>query len=219
MNSLNQLATEKITIISGPYGSGKTNIAVNLAMDIAEKGEICRIADLDIVNPYFRSADNAKMLEELGVKTMIPEFANTNVDIPALPPDYQLLFTGEGKSVADVGGDADGAAVLGLSHDDYTEAGYKMYFVYNRYRYVSATPEGALEVLEAIQRASGLTFHGIINNSNLGVETDEETVLNAIPYAERFAELGNLPLLMTTAPDWLDIPNTVKIKDITKKLF
>ena len=219
MRSLKELATEKVTVISGPYGSGKTNIAVNLAMDIAESGEKCRIADLDIVNPYFRSADNASMLESLGVQTMIPAFANTNVDIPALPPNYQLLFTGDGKSIADVGGDADGAAVLGLSHDDYVEAGYKMYFVYNRYRYVTSDPEGAMEVLEGIKRASGLEFHGIINNSNLGVETNEEHIKNAIPYAEKLSEMTGLPLLMTTAPDWLEIENTVKITDITKKLF
>jgi len=219
MNSLNSLATEKVTIIAGPYGSGKTNIAVNLAMDIAKSNIECRVADLDIVNPYFRSADNAKMLSDLGVQTLIPEFANTNVDIPALPQNYQLLFNGKGKSIADVGGDADGAAVLGLSHDDYVATGYKMYFVYNRYRYVTVEPMGALEVLEGIKRASGLEFHGIINNSNLGVETTEETILNGIPHAMEFAKIANLPLLLTTSPDWLDVPNTVKIKDITKKLF
>jgi hypothetical protein len=74
-------------------------------------------------------------------------------------------------------------------------------------------------VLEGIKRASGLEFHGIINNSNLGVETTEEVVLNAIPFAKEFAEMAKLPLLMTTTPDWVDVENTVKIKDITKKLF
>ena len=219
MISLKDLATEKVTVISGPYGSGKTNVAVNLAMDIAKSGQVCRIADLDIVNPYFRSADNAKMLEALGVQTMIPTFANTNVDIPALPPNYQLLFTGEGRSVADVGGDDDGAAVLGMSHDQYVESGYKMYFVYNRYRYITSEPEGALEVLEAIKRASGLEFHGIINNSNLGEETNEKIILDAIPYAERLSEIAKLPLLLTTSPDWVELENTVTITDITKKLF
>lgn len=219
MRSLNELATEKITVISGPYGSGKTNIAVNLALDLARSGETCRIADLDIVNPYFRSADNAEMLEKYGVQTLVPEFANTNVDIPALPKNYQLLFTGDGKSVADVGGDGDGAAVLGLSHDEYIEYGYKMYFVYNRYRYITAEPENAIEVLEAIKRASGLEFHGIINNSNLGKETTAETIINAVPFAEKTAELAGLPLVLTTSPDWLDIDGTVKITDITKKLF
>ncbi len=219
MNSLKELATEKITIIAGPFGAGKTNVAVNLAMDIATNGTKSRVADLDIVNPYFRSADNEKMLSEYGIETLIPEFANTNVDIPTLPNNYRLIFEGEGKSVADVGGDADGAAVLGLSHDDYVAAGYKMYFVYNRYRYVTAEPSGALEVMEAIKRSSGLEFHGVINNSNLGIETDEEAILKAIPYAEKFAEMASLPLLATTVPDWLDIPNTIKIKDITKKLF
>lgn len=219
MTQLRDLATEKVTIISGPYGAGKTNVAVNLAMDIAKSGQECRIADLDIVNPYFRSADNAKMLEALGVQTMIPEFANTNVDIPALPPNYHMLFNGNGKSVADVGGDGDGAAVLGLSHDDYVEAGYKMYFVYNRYRYITAEPEGALEVLEAIKRASGLDFHGIINNSNLGAETTKEHIVNSIPYAQKLAEISNLPLLLTTSPDWVSLENTITITDITKKLF
>ena len=106
---------KRLTLLCGHYGSGKTNVALNMAFEIKEQGEDVAIADLDIVNPYFRSADNKELLEKMGVTTLVPEFANTNVDIPALPQNYQLLFNGSGKSIADVGGDGDGAAVLGLS--------------------------------------------------------------------------------------------------------
>ena len=217
--SLSYIPSSPIVIVCGHFGSGKTNVSVALALEMKKSGKNVTLIDIDTVNPYFRAADAKELMEKNGIKCINPEFANTNVDIPSLPSEYSLLFSGEGYSIADVGGDGDGAAVLGLSHDDYIEAGYKMYFVYNRYRYVSATPQGAADVLEAIKRASGLDFHGIINNSNLGCETDEKTVTDAIPYAEEFSKFVNLPLLVTTTPDWVDVPDTVKIKDITKKLF
>ncbi len=219
MKNLTELSNNKITIISGHFGTGKTNVAVNLAMALAEAGKTVRIADLDIVNPYFRSADNAKMLSEKGVRALVPQFANTNVDIPGLPPDYNLMFCGEGFSVADVGGDSDGAAVLGLCHDRYVETGYDMYFVYNKYRPLIAEPESAAIMLRDIERVSGLSFCGIINNSNLGVDTTEETVLGSLENANRLSQIVGLPLVMTTALESLKIPDTVGIKDITKKLF
>lgn len=219
MKNLTELSKNKITIISGHFGTGKTNIAVNLALALAEAGKTVRIADLDIVNPYFRSADNAQMLAEKGVRALVPQFANTNVDIPGLPPDYNLLFCGQGFSVADVGGDSDGAAVLGLSHDMYVEAGYDMYFVYNKYRPLISQPESAAAMLRDIERVSGLRFCGIINNSNLGAETTKETVLASAENAKKLSELTGLPLVMTTALETLNVPDTVGIRDITKKLF
>ena len=209
----------KITVISGPFGAGKTNIAVNAALGLAACGEKCRVADLDTVNPYFRSADNEKMLAARGVGTLVPEFANTNVDIPSLPRRYSEIFAGEGYSVCDVGGDADGAAVLGFSRDDYISAGYAMYFVYNRFRPLTADPGAALELLRHIERVSGLSFCGIINNSNLGEETCAETVREGIPYAEQLAVLAGIPLEITVSPERAPLPGTAVIKDITKKLF
>jgi len=217
---LSELAERaKITVVSGPFGAGKTNIAVNIALALSANGKNCRVADLDTVNPYFRSADNEQMLAALGVETLIPEFANTNVDIPALPRDYNRIFTGEGYSICDVGGDADGASVLGVSHDDYLEAGYAMYFVYNRFRPLTAEPADALEMLRHIERVSGLKFRGIINNSNLGAETTAETVREGIPFANELAAASGLPLEITVSPEWVSLPGTAVIKDITKKLF
>ncbi|MBR0231769.1 MAG: cobalamin biosynthesis protein CobQ [Clostridia bacterium] len=218
--TLSELAERaKITVISGPFGAGKTNIAVNTALALAAKGEICRVADLDTVNPYFRSADNEKMLAAHGVETLVPEFANTNVDIPALPRDYNKIFTGAGYSICDVGGDADGAAVLGVSREDYLNAGCAMYFVYNRFRPLTADPADALEMLRHIERVSGLRFRGIINNSNLGAETTSEVVREGVPFAEKLAALAGLPLEITVSPEWAYLPGTAAIKDITKKLF
>ncbi|MBR4798699.1 MAG: hypothetical protein IK047_00405, partial [Clostridia bacterium] len=154
-----------------------------------------------------------------GVETLAPEFANTNVDIPALPRDYNKIFTGEGYSVCDVGGDPDGAAVLGFSHGEYIAAGYAMYFVYNRFRPLTADPADALELLRHIERVSGLVFRGIINNSNLGAETTAETVREGLPYAQKLAESSGLPLEITVSPDWVKLPGTAAIKDVTKKLF
>ena len=103
---------KKITIIAGHYGVGKTNIAVALAMELRKEAGKAAIADLDIVNPYFRVADNASMLREHDIVALIPPYANTNVDIPTLPESFRTVFDTDIPSVLDVGGDDDGAIVL-----------------------------------------------------------------------------------------------------------
>jgi hypothetical protein len=205
MFRLKDLATEKVTVISGPYGAGKTNVAVNLAMDIAKSGQICRIADLDIVNPYFRSADNAKMLEALGVQTMIPEFANTNVDIPALPQElYAITDDVSHLVVIDVGGDDRGALALGrISHAILGEGDYEMLLVINCYRPLTRDAESTLEVMHEIETAYKIRFTGLVNNSNLGAETTEEDVLSSLKYAEEVSSLTGLPVMMTAVHESL----------------
>ncbi len=191
---------KRITVFAGHYGSGKTNIAVNFALAIAKNGEKTAIADLDIVNPYFRTKDSAKVLEKNGVRLISSEYANTNVDTPALPAEaYSVLWDKSVAAVLDVGGDDRGALALGRYVSAILEENdYEMLFVINKYRPLTADPISALEVMREIEAAGKIRFTGIVNNSNLGEETTVQTVLNSIDYADEVSRLAAIPVKMTT---------------------
>ena len=164
---------KRLTLFAGHYGSGKTNIAVNYALKLAGEGKDVVIADLDIVNPYFRTKDSAAVLEKAGVKLISPQFANTNVDLPALPAEaYRLVQDRSIYGIMDIGGDDRGAYALGRYVPTLKEENnYRMIFVANAYRPLTRTPEDAMEVMREIEEACGLQFTDIINNSNLASET------------------------------------------------
>ena len=87
-----QMDFKKLTVITGHYGSGKTNFAVNLALDTAAQGKKCVVVDLDIVNPYFRTADFEEMFAKRGIALKAPAYANSNLDIPALNISVKSLL-------------------------------------------------------------------------------------------------------------------------------
>ena len=192
---------KRLTLFAGHYGSGKTNIAVNYALHLAKEGKHVVIADLDIVNPYFRTKDSAKVLEEAGVQLISPQFANTNVDLPALPAEaYRLVTDKSIYGIMDIGGDDRGAYALGRYVPAMkAENDYRMVFVANAYRPLTRTPEDALEVMREIEAACGLAFTDIVNNSNLASETTPETVTASEQYMEKLSELSGLPVWLTTA--------------------
>lgn len=192
---------KRLTLFAGHYGSGKTNIAVNYALLLAGQGKQVCIGDLDIVNPYFRTKDSAKVLENAGVTLISPQFANTNVDLPALPAEaYRLVEDKSVYGIMDIGGDDRGAYALGRYVPSILqENNYRMVFVANCYRPLTRTPEDAMEVMAEIESACGLRFTDIINNSNLGSETTPETVLQSRDFIEKLSELTNLPVFATTA--------------------
>ena len=192
---------KRLTLFAGHYGSGKTNIAVNYALALAGEGKRVCIGDLDIVNPYFRTADSAKELEKAGVDLISPQFANSNVDLPALPAEaYRLVSDKACWGVMDIGGDDRGAYALGRYVPAIKEEdNYRMAFVANCYRPLTQTPEEALEVLREIEAACRLPFTCIINNSNLGPETTPQTVLDSLAYMEKLAQLSGLPIWCTAA--------------------
>ena len=192
---------KRLTLFAGHYGSGKTNIAVNYAIALAKEGKKVCIAVLDIVNPYFRTADSAKDLTEAGVTLISPRFANSNVDLPALPAEaYRLVQDKSIYGVMDIGGDDRGAYALGRYVPFIKEEGnYRMIFVANCCRPLTTTAEEALEVMGEIENACGLQFTDIVNNSNLGPETTPETVLASLSYIQKLSELSGLPVFATTA--------------------
>lgn len=191
---------KRITLLAGHYGSGKTNIAVNLAMQLRKTEPRVAVADLDIVNPYFRTKDSQKELEQAGIRFICSEYANSNVDIPALPQTlYAVTDDRDLHCVLDIGGDDRGALALGrLSPAILAENDYEMLFVVNFYRPLTANAADALEVMREIEAAGRLPFTGIINNSNLGDETTADTVLATQERVRELCALSALPLVCTT---------------------
>ena len=208
---------KRVLLLCGHYGSGKTNIAVNLAQAIKREYPTVTLADLDIVNPYFRSKDSATELEEAGIRLICSNYANSNVDIPALPPDlYALTDDRRMKAIIDVGGDDRGALVLGrLAPAILAENDYEMLMVINCYRPLTRDAASTLEVMREIESAGGIRFTALINNSNLGVETTAEDVLASMRYADEVAAMSGLPVVMTTADENLQ----EELKDKIPTLF
>ena len=207
---------KRITLLCGHYGSGKTNVALNMAYDIRKSGEKVTIADLDIVNPYFRTKDSAKELEENGIELIVSEYAGTNVDIPALPAGmYSLTDNKEIKAVIDVGGDDRGALALGrISPAIKEENDYEMLLVINKFRPLTPDAESTVEVMQEIETAGGLKFTGIVNNSNLGELTTAEDVLNSVEYAKKVAEITGLTIKCTTVKQELYTELEGKIENL-----
>ena len=191
---------KRLTLFAGHYGSGKTNIAVNYALQLAKEGKKVCIADLDIVNPYFRTADSAKELEAAGIDLISPKFANSNVDLPALPAEAYRLVEDKGSyGVMDIGGDDRGAYALGRYVPFIIkENNYRMIFVANCYRPLTKTAQDALEVMREIEAACGLKFTDIVNNSHLGNFTDVRTLLDSQDFIKELSSLSGLPVYLTT---------------------
>ena len=190
---------KRITIISGHYGSGKTNIAVNLASELKKQQDNVAICDIDIVNPYYRTKDSEEELKSQQIRLICSKYANSNVDVPALPQEiYAVTDDKSLYSILDVGGDERGALALGRLAPKIVEEDYDMFYVINKYRPLTNDIEGAIEVFNEIESACKIKFTAIINNSNLGEETTKEDVLSSINFANELAKAVNLPLLFTT---------------------
>ena len=209
--------TERLTLFAGHYGSGKTNIAVNYAIHLKDKGYPVVIADLDIVNPYFRTKDSEAELKEKGIELLCSPYAGSNLDIPSLPQEmYRAVQDKNTYAVMDIGGDDAGAVALGrFAPFIKDENNYDMVFVVNFFRPLSRTAEEAFEIMKEIEAASKLKFTSLVNNSNLGDLTTVKDILSTETEAEKLVALSGLPLKMTSVKESL----YNELNDKTNNLF
>ncbi len=216
---------KRLTIFAGHYGSGKTNIAINYAFHLKEKGYDVIIGDLDIVNPYFRTNDSKQELKSRGIELICSEFANSNLDIPSIPQSmYRVIRDKSVHAVMDIGGDDAGAVALGRFAEEISDDEYEMVFVVNFFRPMTPDAQAAFEVMKEIEKACGLKFTSIVNNSNLGQETELSHIASGEEKAKHLSDISGLPVLFTSISN--DLYKTSEIEnneyfllDLQKKLF
>lgn len=218
---------KRVSIFAGHYGSGKTNISINFAYELRKLGNLVEIADLDIVNPYFRTKDASDFLNNNGIRLISSVMANTNVDTPALPAEaYSLVEDKTKYAVIDVGGDDRGAYALGrYTPGIIKENNYDMFFVINKYRYLTKNATDTIEVMKEIEEAASLKFTAIVNNSNIGDMTTAKDVLESINYANEISDITKLPIKFTSVREKIyhelnsKINNLFPIKLLVKQSF
>lgn len=190
----------RIVLITGHYGSGKTEFALNLAFAIAARGKKTAIVDVDIVNPYFRSREKRSLLTERGIRLITSPAAVEEADLPALPGEINATFDDpELFSIFDVGGDPVGARVLGRYAPVLRKVPHSLLVVLNANRPQTADADAAAAYIEAISASCHLEADGIIDNTHLCGETTEEDLARGRMLAEETSKKTGLPVVCHTA--------------------
>jgi hypothetical protein len=197
-NSKKPELTKQVIVIVGGYGSGKSEVSVNLARYLIinqEDTANISIADLDIINPYFRSREAVEQLDKLGIKSIIPIGENFHADLPIVLPQIKgAVQDPQGKLILDVGGDDAGARVLSSLGSAFDKDTYDLLLVLNSRRPFTADVEGSCEVIKSIEESSRLKFTGIIANTHLMENTTPEIIYEGLELAHDVSKKTRLPL-------------------------
>lgn len=192
------LKDNRLRIIIGHFGSGKTEFAVNYAVKLAESdGENIAIADLDVINPYFRTREKADFLESMGIKVISSNRGNkkTNLNLPMVSANVLELFQNkELEAILDVGGDKEGATTLGRYKKYFVDGKYDMFAVINANRMETSTVDGAVQHIKNIEAVSGAKVTGLINNTHMLRETTVEDVLKGQELVKSVSKKLNIPI-------------------------
>ena len=186
----------RLTVIVGHSGSGKTELSVNLALWLAQAGQKTALADLDVVNPYFRSRERADLLEENGIRLITSSQACMDADLPSMPVELNTLLDDQSLTgILDIGGDAVGARVLARYKPKLQNNTYGVLFVVNANRPLTSSSEKALHYMRQIEQTIGLPVTGIINNTHMCRETTTEDILEGKSLAEVLSEQTQVPVI------------------------
>lgn len=194
--SADQVCSNRIAIICGHYGTGKTEFSVNYAMSLARAGHPTMLADLDIVNPYFRSRERRNVMEEAGIRVISSSQACSDADVPSLPAELLSIFENrDARGILDVGGDPVGARVLAQFQPKIIQEDYRLLFVLNANRPEVRTAEQAILYLRSIESVTGLTCGGIVNNTHLCGETTPREIIKGAELAQAVSAETGIPLV------------------------
>jgi hypothetical protein len=199
------ISLEGIVVIVGNYGSGKTEISVNLAAERKLAGIEVSIADLDLVNPYFRAREARKQLAALGIKVILPAEKYLQADLPILSPAVAgLLRRPSGLTILDVGGDKVGATVLASLGDAMQGQPFRMLQVINPLRPFTDNLAGCLRMKDEIEKASRMPISGIIGNANLIDDTTADVIYKGYDFVAQVSQESGLPLEFITVSTQLE---------------
>ncbi len=199
----------RLTIIIGAYGSGKSEIAVNmsLAQRKAMPDKKLLIADLDIVNPFYRSSDCASVIEEAGIRLVTPLYAGSNVDAPVLPPDMYVIFDDESyQGIFDIGGEDMGALVLGSLKKRIENTDAVIYMAVNSLRPFTSDAEQIAVMTGELAAAAGFKIDGYLNNTNLLEETTPEMIAEGEARILEASAITGVPLIANCVMEDVDVP-------------
>ncbi len=200
---------KKIIILIGNYGSGKTEIALNMAIRAAAEGKRTQVIDLDRINDYFRMSDHVRLLDEKKIDLVSPTFAGKGLTQTNMPAAVASAFAQDWDLVVfDVGGDPAGAMSLARYHSDFAalEPGQlEVYDIINIRRPMSETPEKILKLKGEMEGFARQTVTGFINNSNLQTWASAQDLRDGYPVVRAASELSGVPVVHTTGrPEFLE---------------
>ena len=211
----------RVKIIIGHYGSGKTEFSINYAVNLAKMNKKVTLVDLDVVNLYFRSREKASLLESLGIKLIGSSIKASSLDLPAVSPAVATVFSDKSsEAILDIGGDPAGARTLGRYKDNLTDGNYDLFFVLNRYRAETDTMDKAIKYIREIEEVSRAKVTGLVSNSHFLKSTTIEDILGGVELSQEVSKKTGIPLKYITVLKGLEEELRAKLpEELQDKVF